>query len=261
MSNRNIRRLIYLPESDNETIKLAYRKCKSLGINVLMPDKPENIDDALHKLSKGIVDAVICGITMPTAVVIRSALRLIGCEDGVLSSYFIMVKENERLLFADCAVIPNPTPEQLSKIAIQTADSATKLGINPRIAFLSYSTNGSAYTKDTDKILRAMKLLPNNSGLCVAGEWQFDTAYNPVVRERKHVKSPFGADKANVYIFPDLNSGNIGYKIAQQLGGYVAVGPIFQGLKKPVCDLSRGATVEDVIQIIKTIDLIQQKAR
>lgn len=250
---------IYLPEKDNCVIKQAYQQCKNLGLDVFIPDKNIKLEESLLMLAKNKIGAVVCGVTVPTAEVLRGAIKIIGCKDKLVSSYFIMKKKKEVFLFADCAVVPSPTSEQLAKIAIQTIKSAKRLGINPRASFLSYSTNGSAQTKDIEKIQKAFSFLPESIKKYIAGEWQFDTAYNIKIRKFKNANSPFGDEKVNIYIFPDLNAGNIGYKIAQQLGGYVAVGPILQGLNKPVYDLSRGATVKDVVEIIKIASLYLSK--
>lgn len=245
---------VYLPESGNERINEAYERCVSLGIDVRIPQEPDDIAHALEMLRDGEVEGVVCGIDTSSADVLRNSIKIIGSEEKFVSSYFIMQKDDERLLFADCAVVPNPTSEQLALIAIQTANSARSIGIEPKVAMMSFSTDGSASTPEVEKIQEAVRILDSlGVDFDYDGEWQFDSAYNIDIRSKK-VAEPKFTEKANVYIFPDLNSGNVAYKVAQQLAGYVAVGPLLQGLRKPVNDLSRGSTVEDIVQVILVTD-------
>jgi phosphate acetyltransferase len=160
------------------------------------------------------------------------------------------LKDGKILTFADCAVIPDPDEEQLASIAISSANTHQKLvGEKARIAMLSFSTKGSAVHDDIEKVLKATNMVKEKDPqLTIDGELQFDTAFVESVGKRKAPHSPV-AGKANVYIFPDLNSGNIGYKIAQRLGEAEAIGPIIQGLNKPFNDLSRGCSVEDIINV------------
>ena len=172
-----------------------------------------------------------------------------------------MVWPDKVLGFADCAVVPNPTDVQLADIAISTADNYKKLvGEEPRVAMLSFSTKGSAEHELVDKVKNATKMvLQKRPDLKVDGELQFDAAVVEKVGKSKAPGSEI-AGKANVLVFPDLNAGNIGYKIAQRIGGAEAVGPIVQGLKKPVFDLSRGCSVDDIVNTSAIAALMAEEA-
>jgi len=195
----------------------------------------------------------VAGSMATTADVMRAAIQIIGVAPGikVVSSSFIMVLQDGReITFADCAVIPNPDAEQLASIAISSAKTHQMLvGETPNVAMLSFSTKGSALHEDADKVInatnRVKELMP---GLNVDGELQFDAAYVESIGKKKAPGSSV-AGKANVFIFPDLDAGNIGYKITQRIGGAEAVGPVVQGLAKPYNDLSRGCSVDDIINV------------
>ncbi len=199
-------------------------------------------------------DALVGGSEYSTADILRPAFQIIKPKPGskIVSSFFIMSKENEMLLFADCAVNLNPTSEQLKDIAVQTIHSAKEIGMDPKLAFLSYSTKGSGSGEDVDKVREAYNLLieenPEYKDI-VDGEFQFDSAYDESIGK---IKAPYSevAGKANVFIFPSLEAGNIGYKIAQFMGGWNAVGPLLQGLNKPVNDLSRGTTPQTIAKVM-----------
>jgi phosphate acetyltransferase len=216
-------------------------------------------------LKNKFADAVVAGAVYETGRVIRNAIRIIGISKNnkTVSSFFLFTfpkghKLNNRVLaFADCGVIPNPTAEQLSYIAIQTSANYKKLtGTAPRTAFLSFSTNGSAKDKTLEKIIAAYKLTKKRAPKLICdGELQFDAAFIPSVAERKNPKSIIKGD-ANVFIFPDLNSGNIAYKITERIGGASATGPILQGLAKPVMDLSRGCNSNDIISMVLVASVI-----
>ena len=196
----------------------------------------------------GLGDGLVSGAIHSTGDTVRPALQIIKTKPGITRTfgYFLMVRENEKYIFGDCAINPNPTAEELAEFAIESARAAEMYDIDPRVALLSFSTNGSAKTEETEKVVKATKIAKEaNSGYVIDGEMQFDAAFVPSVGEKKYKGSPV-AGKANTFIFPDLNAGNIGYKIAQRLGGFEAMGPILAGLNKPVNDLSRGCDAEDV---------------
>jgi phosphate acetyltransferase len=201
----------------------------------------------------GKADALLGGATYSTADTVRPALQLIKTKPGnkIVSSTFIMVREhadaeNELLAMSDCAINIKPDEDQLVEIAIESAKTAEIFGIDSKVAMLSYSTKGSGAGEDVDKVRNATeKVKAAAPDLVVDGEFQFDAAVSPVVAAKKCPDSPV-AGKANVFIFPDINAGNIGYKIAQRLGGFDAYGPILQGLNAPINDLSRGCSAEEV---------------
>jgi len=208
---------------------------------------------------EGEADGLVGGALNTTADTARAAIRVIGVGSSscIMSSFFIMelpdgrFGENGCFFFADCGVIVEPTAEQLADIAIVTASNAKKMfGWTPRVAMLSYSTKGSAEGNSVSRIRQAIEIVrKKESGLLIDGELQFDAAIIPEVAKKKKAGDILSGN-ANILIFPDLNSGNISYKIAQRLGGAQAIGPIFQGLAKPVNDLSRGCSVEDIINAV-----------
>jgi len=207
----------------------------------------ENLTDAATKVAAGEADGYVGGNLSSTSDTIRSGLKHIGTT-GFASSYFIMLHGPTPLFFADCAFNINPNAEQLAQIAVQTAKSAITYGITPKVAFLSYSTKGSA--AGTETIQQAVELARTMApDIVFEGELQFDAAFVPEVAAQKAPDAHIHGD-ANVFIFPDLNSGNIGYKIAQRMGGCTAIGPILQGFKKPVNDLSRGCSTQDIVDVV-----------
>ncbi len=198
------------------------------------------------------VKVVVGGNVSSTGDIIRSAIYTVGVapEISIVSSYFIMVLPDKLLCFADCAVNPDPTAEQLADIAITSAKNFQSVtGLTSYVAMLSFSTKGSATHPLVDKVIEATRIAKEKApDLLIDGEMQVDAALVPSVGERKCKGSPV-AGKANVLIFPNLDAGNIGYKLTERLAGASAVGPIIQGLKKPYCDLSRGCSVDDMINV------------
>ena len=178
----------------------------------------------------------------------------------MVSSIFLMVMRGRLWAFGDCAVNPNPTAEQIGEIAAVSAKTASQFGIDPKVALLSYSTGTSGSGPDVDRAVAALEAAKAaDADLVVDGPLQFDAACDPGVGKKKAPDSPV-AGQANVFIFPDLEAGNAGYKIAQRTGGALAVGPVLQGLNKPVNDLSRGATVPDIVNTV-AITAIQAGAK
>ena len=196
-------------------------------------------------------DGLVSGAAHSTADTVRPALQIIKTKEGVkkTSGVFIMVRGDEKYVFADCAINIAPTSEDLAEIAVESAVTANLFGIEPRVAMLSFSTKGSAKSPETEKVETAIHLAKEkNNELVIDGEFQFDAAFVPEVAKKKAPDSPIQGD-ANTFIFPSLEAGNIGYKIAQRLGNFEAVGPILQGLNRPVNDLSRGCNEEDVYKL------------
>ncbi|KKR24111.1 MAG: phosphotransacetylase, phosphate acetyltransferase [Candidatus Peregrinibacteria bacterium GW2011_GWE2_39_6] len=200
----------------------------------------------------GEVDGMISGTTFPTSDTVRPALRIIKTKEKFhkVSGFFFMILEKRILLFADCAILEDPNSNELADIAIDTAETARRFGIEPRVAMLSFSTAGSGGSHPfVKKVQEATKMVKyKRPDLIVEGEMQVDAALIPAVCRRKfpQIKTP---GDFNVLIFPDLQSGNISYKLVQRLAGADAIGPILQGLNKPVNDLSRGCSAEDIANL------------
>ena len=225
---------------------------------------PEECREMLQKgnyfgtmlVKMGKADCLLGGATYSTADTVRPALQLVKTKPGnkIVSSCFIMVRpsatgDNDVLAMADCAINIEPNEDELVEIAVETAKCAKLFGVDPKVAFLSYSTKGSGKGDDVDKMRNACaKAKEAMPGIPVDGEMQFDAAVSPTVGQLKFPGSPV-AGYANTFIFPDINAGNIGYKIAQRLGGFEAYGPILQGLAAPINDLSRGCNADEVYKM------------
>jgi phosphate acetyltransferase len=223
---------------------------------------------AAARVRDGLADCFVGGSTRPTADVIRPAIWLIGLAPGVktVASFFLMVLKGaagaagERvLMFADCAVVPNPDATQLAEIGTTAAEQFSRLtGQVPHTAFLSFSTHGSAKHADVDKVREAVRLArERRPDLHLDGELQLDAAIVPEIGKRKARDSTV-AGHANVLVFPDLDAGNIGYKLVQRLAGAEAIGPIVMGLARQANDLSRGCTVEDIVDVSTVACLLAQ---
>ncbi|PAD40518.1 phosphate acetyltransferase [Terribacillus sp. 7520-G] len=199
----------------------------------------------------GEADGLVSGAAHSTADTVRPALQIIKTKPGYkkTSGAFVMVREDERYVFGDCAINIAPDSQDLAEIAVASAETAAMFGIDPKVALLSFSTKGSAKSPETEKVADALTIAKEkNPDLVIDGEFQFDAAFVPSVAAKKAPDAVLKGD-ANVFVFPSLEAGNIGYKIAQRLGNFDAVGPILQGLNAPVNDLSRGCNADDVYKL------------
>jgi phosphate acetyltransferase len=202
--------------------------------------------------ARGMVDCCVAGSLSSTSEVLRAGIQTVGLKEGIstASSYFMMIFPERVLAFADCGVVPYPDSKQLCDIALSTSDNFSLItGDEPRIAFLSFSTKGSADHESVSLVRRAFTLFREKAPNSIAdGELQVDAALLPDVAERKAPGSALEGN-SNILIFPNLDAGNIAYKLCERLGGAIALGPIVQGLKIPYCDLSRGCSVEDIVNV------------
>jgi phosphate acetyltransferase len=235
------------------------RQAKGIDIDTARKTLDDPLYYAAMMTREGKVDGFVAGAAHTSADVARAAIHCLGIDKriNIACSCFIMVVpdcpygENGTFLFADCGVIPEPNSRQLACISLATAELASKvLNLSPRVALLSYSTKGSAEGKSINKVEEALQLLKEMApDLVVDGEFQVDTAIVPEVAEIKYPDSPVGG-KANILIFPNLEAGNIGYKLTQRLAKARAIGPLLMGLNKPCSDLSRGCIVEDIVDCV-----------
>ncbi len=231
------------------------RKHKGITHDQARTIAQSNLGFAALMVKHNLADATIAGAVATTADTVRMALQMIGKAktSKIVSSFFLMQLpvQQRYVAFADCGLVVEPSPEELADIAISTANSYQNLTGNiPKIAMLSFSTLGSANHEQAQKIASVVAIIRNtNPNIIIDGEMQFDAAISPDIAKIKMQNSPLSGD-ANVFIFPNLSAGNIGYKIAQYIGGATAIGPILQGLNKPANDLSRGCSADDIYQMI-----------
>lgn len=241
-------------KQSNEYAKALHQERKAKGVTI--KDARKMIQDVNYygtmMVHLDVADGMVSGATSSTADAIRPALEIIKTKERFhkVSGIFFMVLEDRLLLFADAALTVNPSAHNLVDITIDTAETAEKFGIKPKIALLSFSTKGSARHPELDKIREAVSMVKaKRPDLVIDGEMQVDAALVPEVAKRKCPDSPIKGD-ANVLIFPNLEAANIAYKLVERLAKATAIGPLLQGLKKPVNDLSRGCSTEDIIDIV-----------
>lgn len=240
---------------------MELRKHKGLTEVVARQSLQDNVVLATMMLELDEVDGLVSGAVNTTANTIRPALQLIKTSPGssLVSSVFFMLLPDQVLVYGDCAINPEPTAEQLADIAIQSADSAIQFGIDPKVAMISYSTGSSGFGADVEKVTKATELAKaKRPDLMIDGPLQYDAAIMENVAKTKAPNSPV-AGQANVFIFPDLNTGNTTYKAVQRSADLVSIGPMLQGMNKPVNDLSRGALVDDIVYTIALTSIQAKK--
>lgn len=281
LARRGVASLILLGDPQQVKARASHLGLGLTGVRIINPTDPElvgkfsaeyarlrahkgvTLEQAAEKMKDlsyfgtmmvhlGMADGMVSGAVNTTANTIRPSLEFIKTKPGVkvVSGSFLMCLADRVVVYADCAVNPDPTAEQLADIAISSVETAVKFGIEPRVAMLSYSTGSSGAGVDVDKVRQATDIVRQRAPeLALEGPIQFDAAVDPAVARTKLPDSPV-AGKATVFIFPDLNTGNNTYKAVQRSSGAVAIGPVLQGLNKPVNDLSRGALVEDIVNTV-----------
>jgi len=248
---RGLAKIILVGNSEQIRRKARFQHINLEGVEI-RDSKSDDLETGLKLLAKGDADGLVAGAAHSTKELYKAAFKIIGTKEkgGIASTFFIMLTNEKQYLFADCALNIEPNETELATIALDTAKSAKDIGMIPKVALLSYSTKGSAEHKNLDKTRTALKIIKKeNKKLFVDGEVQVDAAIVPAISQLKNPGSPIRGN-ANVLIFPDLNSGNIAYKLVERLAGATAIGPITQGLKKPVNDLSRGCNAEDIINSV-----------
>lgn len=257
-------KIVYPKEqSDIHTYGASFfdlRKTKGITKEVALQTMENPLYYAGMMVRFGAVSSVVAGAVSSTGDVLRAAIQTVGLAPStkVVSSYFVMILESTVVLFADCGVVPNPNVQELASIATSTVENYVQLFPNevPMVAFLSFSTKGSASSDSVLKVQEAFQLFQQmNPDVLADGELQFDAAFVPEIAKSKAKNSPINGN-ANVFIFPNLDAGNIAYKIAQRIGNATAIGPIIQGLNKPYCDLSRGCSVDDIIDVASISSLL-----
>jgi len=231
---------------------VSLRQHKGLNSQMAENQLQDNVVLGTMMLALDEVDGLVSGALHTTANTVRPAFQLIGTSESakLVSSIFFMCLPDEVVVYGDCAINPEPNAEDLADIAVQSADSAARFGLDPRVAMISYSTGESGTGSNVEKVRQATQLVRlQRPDLMVDGPLQYDAAAIVSVGHSKAPQSKV-AGKANVFIFPDLNTGNTTYKAVQRSAHVVSIGPMLQGLRKPVNDLSRGATVEDIVYTI-----------
>ncbi|MCF7871561.1 phosphate acetyltransferase [Candidatus Woesearchaeota archaeon] len=270
---KKLQKTIILPEGNDQRILEAAKKITDMNLaNIILTGDKANIERKarIHQINlekvkviqaKGIeeglkllkqekADGLVGGATITTAELYKTAFKIIGKKNKKASTYFLMAEEKKSFLFTDCALNIDPDEEMLAEIATETIRSAKQLNIIPRVAFLSFSTKGSAKHPCLEKIKKAVQITKkNHKEIPIDGEIQVDAAIEPMIAKQKNPNSEIRGN-STILIFPDLNSGNIAYKLVERLAGYKAIGPISQGLNKPVNDLSRGCKVDDIINVV-----------